>query len=268
MNNYTPQPSDLFTFGLWTVGNPGRDPFGEPTRAVIDPNDTVRKLGRTRRLWRQLARQRFGALRLFGEPSAIASSRTFKKTLAETGMKVPMATTNLFSQPIFKDGAFTSSRPESARLTRVQKTMRAMDLGAEFGRETYVFWGGREGSEVDAAKNPLDTLEMVPRSAQLPQRLSDGAGLRLQTRARTQAQRAARRYLSRHDGPRAGLHRNAGSSGKRRRQPGIRARHDRGSELHAQHRAGALTRENCSTSTSTARSRAASIRICALARKT
>ena len=82
----------------------------------------------------------------------------FKKALSETGMKVPMATTNLFSHPIFKDGAFTSNDP-SVRAFALQKTMRAMDLGAELGAKTYVFWGGREGSETDACRNPYDAIQ-------------------------------------------------------------------------------------------------------------
>ncbi len=157
MSDYTPQPSDYFTFGLWTVGNPGRDPFGEPTRAVVDPNDSVRKLGE---LGAYGVNFHDDDLVPFGSDAATRDEivSTFKKTLEESGMKVPMATTNLFSQPIFKDGAFTSSDPK-VRNFALQKTMRAMDLGAEFGAETYVFWGGREGSEVDGAKNPLDTLK-------------------------------------------------------------------------------------------------------------
>lgn len=157
MSNYLPQPSDLFTFGLWTVGNPGRDPFGEPTRTAANPNDSVRKLAE---LGAYGVNFHDDDLVPFGsspsERDAIVA--TFKKTLQESGMKVPMATTNLFAQPVFKDGAFTSSDPK-VRAFAVQKTMRAMDLGAEFGAETYVFWGGREGSEVDAAKNPLEALK-------------------------------------------------------------------------------------------------------------
>jgi xylose isomerase len=174
MNDYTPKPEHRFTFGLWTVGNPGRDPFGEPTRAVVDPNDSVRQLA---------ALGAYGVnfhdddLVPFGSDQATRDAivSTFKKTLDETGLKVPMATTNLFTQPVFKDGAFTSSDPK-VRNYVVQKTMRAMDLGAEFGAEVYVFWGGREGSEVDAAKNPRPP-EVVPRGTQLPQRLPEGAGL-------------------------------------------------------------------------------------------
>lgn len=155
--NFTPQPEHRFTFGLWTVGNPGRDPFGETTRAVVDPNDSVRKLAE---LGAYGVNFHDDDLVPFGSSAAERDAivAQFKRTLDETGMKVPMATTNLFSQPIFKDGAFTSSDP-NVRAFAVQKTMRAMDLGAEFGAETYVFWGGREGSEVDGGKNPLDALK-------------------------------------------------------------------------------------------------------------
>ena len=157
MSNYQPKPEDKFTFGLWTVGNPGRDPFGEATRPIVDPNDSVRRLGEIGAYGVNLHDDDlvpFAAT----EAERRAIVKTFKKTLKDTGMKVPMATTNLFSNPVFKDGAFTSSDPK-LRAFAVRKTMRAMDLGAELGAEVYVFWGGREGSEVDAAKNPLDPLK-------------------------------------------------------------------------------------------------------------
>ncbi len=157
MNDYQPKPEDRFTFGLWTVGNQGRDPFGDAVRGAIDPNESVRHLAE---LGAYGVNFHDNDLVPFDssaqEREQIVS--TFKKTLGETGMKVPMATTNLFTHPVFKDGAFTSSDP-NVRNFALQKTMRAMDLGAEFGAETYVFWGGREGSEVDAAKNPLDPLK-------------------------------------------------------------------------------------------------------------
>jgi xylose isomerase len=157
MSAYTPKPEHKFTFGLWTVGNPGRDPFGDATRATVDPNDSVRKLAE---LGAYGVNFHDNDLVPFdatpAERDQIVS--TFQKTLAETGMKVPMATTNLFSNPIFKDGAFTSSDPK-VRAYAVQKTMRAMDLGAEFGAEVYVFWGGREGAEVDGAKDPREALK-------------------------------------------------------------------------------------------------------------
>ncbi len=159
MNNYLATPEQKFTFGLWTVGNPGRDPFGDPTRAAVDPNDSLRLLAEVGAYgvnFHDNDLVPFGSSA--SEQDAIVSQ--FKKTLDETGLKVPMATTNLFAHPAFKDGAFTSSDPK-VRAYAVQKTMRAMDLGAEFGAQTYVFWGGREGSEVDAAKNPLDPLKWL-----------------------------------------------------------------------------------------------------------
>ena len=156
-DTYTPKPSDKFTFGLWTIGNPGRDPFGEPVRAAVNPVVSV---------------ERLSALGAYGVNfhdndlvpiNASASERErivrdFKKALADTGMKVPMATTNLFSDPVFKDGAFTANDPR-VRAYALQKTMRAMDLGKEFDAETYVFWGGREGTEVDAAKDPVEAIK-------------------------------------------------------------------------------------------------------------
>ncbi len=159
MSNYTPQPSDKFTFGLWTVGNTGRDPFGEAVRAAVDPSDSVRKLAPLGAYGVNLHDNDlipFDATP--AEREAILKS--FKAALSDTGMKVPMATTNLFSHPVFKDGAFTSSDPK-VRAFAIQKAMRGMDLGKDLGAETYVFWGGREGSEVDAAKNPLDTLKWM-----------------------------------------------------------------------------------------------------------
>jgi len=155
--SYQPTPSDRFTFGLWTVGNQGRDPFGDPVRPAIDPNESVRRLAE---LGAHGVNFHDNDLVPFGATSAERDSivSQFKRTLEETGMKVPMATTNLFSHPVFKDGAFTSS-DSKVRNFALQKTMRAMDLGAEFGAQTYVFWGGREGAEVDGAKNPLEPLK-------------------------------------------------------------------------------------------------------------
>ena len=153
---HTPRPEHHFTFGLWTVGNIGRDPFGEPVRATLAPTHTVRKLAE------------LGAygVNLHDEDlvprDATAAERDrivreFKQALAETDMKVPMATTNLFSDPAFKDGAFTSNDAR-VRQYALQKTMRAMDLGVELGAATYVFWGGREGAETNAAKDPRTAL--------------------------------------------------------------------------------------------------------------
>jgi len=155
--SFTPKPSDKFTFGLWTVGNRGRDPFGEVVRPAVDPVVAVQRLSK------------LGAYGVnFHDNDLVPIDATpaerdrivrdFKKALADTGMKVPMATTNLFTDPAFKDGAFTSNDPR-VRAYALQKTMRAMDLGVELGATTYVFWGGREGAEVDAAKDPVEGIK-------------------------------------------------------------------------------------------------------------
>jgi xylose isomerase len=152
----TPTPQDKFTFGLWTVGNPGRDPFGEPVRPRLDPITSVHRLA---------ALGAYGVN--FHDNDLVPIDATpaerdrivgdFRRALESTGMKVPMATTNLFTEPVFKDGAFTSHDPQ-VRAYALQKTMRAMDLGVELGARTYVFWGGREGAEVDAAKDSVEAI--------------------------------------------------------------------------------------------------------------
>jgi xylose isomerase len=157
MNSYAPQPSDKFTFGLWTVGSTGRDPFGEPVRAPISPVYSVRKLAELGAYGVNLHdNDLVPAGASLQERDRIVAE--FKKALSDTGMKVPMATTNLFTDPIFKDGAFTSNDP-SVRAFAVRKTMRAMELGAELGAQVYVFWGGREGAETDSSKDPRDALK-------------------------------------------------------------------------------------------------------------
>jgi xylose isomerase len=155
--NYKPKPEHKFTFGLWTVGNRGRDPFGDATRASISPVTIVRRLSELGAYGVNLHDNDLVPI------DATAADRDrivreFKQALHDHGMKVPMATTNLFYDPVFKDGAFTSSDPR-VRLYALQKTMRSMDLGAELGAKIYVFWGGREGAEVDAAKDPREALK-------------------------------------------------------------------------------------------------------------
>ena len=156
-NNYQPKPEHKFTFGLWTVGNRGRDPFGDATRATVAPPTIVRRLSELGAYGVNLHDN--DLIPIDARPAdRDRILRDFKQALDETGMKVPMATTNLFYDPVFKDGAFTSSDPR-VRLYALQKTMRSMDLGAELGAKIYVFWGGREGAEVDAAKDPRDALK-------------------------------------------------------------------------------------------------------------
>ena len=142
---YTPTRADKFTFGLWTVGNRGRDPFGEFVRPPLDPNDAVRKLADLGAWGVNFHDNDLVPIDAMpAERDRIVS--TFRKTLKDTGMVVPMATTNLFGHPIFKDGAFTAS-DAAVRAFALHKTLRAIDLGAELGASTYVFWGGREGTE-------------------------------------------------------------------------------------------------------------------------
>ena len=146
-----------FTFGLWTVGNPGRDPFGGPTREPLDPVESVRRLAELGAWGVSLHDDDlvpWGST--LAERDLIVAS--FKAALEETGLGVGMATTNLFGHPAFKDGAFTS-KDRGVRRAAIGKAMRSIDLGAELGAEVYVFWGGREGTEAAVAKDPRDALD-------------------------------------------------------------------------------------------------------------
>jgi xylose isomerase len=153
---YTPRPEHHFTFGLWTVGNPGRDPFGEAVRPPLAPGHTVRRLAELGAYGVNLHDEDL-VPRNATSPERDRIVREFKAVLAETGMKVPMATTNLFSDPAFRDGAFTSNDARVRAYAR-QKAMKAIDLGVELGATTYVFWGGREGVETNAARDPRTAL--------------------------------------------------------------------------------------------------------------
>ncbi|HET9915343.1 MAG TPA: xylose isomerase [Anaerolineales bacterium] len=157
MTNYTPKPENKFTFGLWTVGNTGSDPFGRATRDAKTPAELVHLLAEV------------GAWGVnFHDNDLIPIDATaaerdrilkeFKAALAETGLCVPMATTDLFKDAAFKDGAFTANDPK-VRAYALQKTMNAIDLGVELGAKIYVFWGGREGTETDATKNPMESIK-------------------------------------------------------------------------------------------------------------
>jgi xylose isomerase len=154
-DQYQPKPEHKFTFGLWTVGSTGSDPFGKAVRAALSPVQLVHLLAEV------------GAWGVnFHDNDLVPIDATpaerdrivkdFKQALSDTGIVVPMATTNLFSDPAFRDGAFTSNDP-AVRAYALHKTMRAIDLGVELGAKTYVFWGGREGTETDAGKSALDS---------------------------------------------------------------------------------------------------------------
>ena len=154
---YSPKPEHRFTFGLWTVGNIGRDPFGEPVRLPLSPLELLHLLAEVGAYGVNLHDNDLVPI------DATSSERDrivaeFKKGLAATGLVVPMATTNLFSHPAFKDGAFTANDPR-VRAYALQKTMASIDLGVELGASVYVFWGGREGVETDAAKDPIVAIQ-------------------------------------------------------------------------------------------------------------
>jgi xylose isomerase len=157
MSDYTPTPEHKFTFGLWTVGNIGRDPFGGPTRESKTPAELVYLLGEVGAYGVNFHDN--DLIPIDATPNeADAIKKDFRKALEDTGLVVPMATTNLFGDPIFKDGAFTSNDPK-VRAYAIQKTMNAIDLGVEFGAKTYVFWGGREGTETDSSKSAVDAIK-------------------------------------------------------------------------------------------------------------
>jgi xylose isomerase len=152
-----PTREDKFTFGLWTVGWQARDPFGDATRPALDPVESVHRLAE------------LGAYGLtfhdddlipFGSDASAREQhiKRFRAALEETGLVVPMATTNLFTHPVFKEGALTAN-DRGVRRYALRKVMRNMDLAAELGADTYVMWGGREGAEIDTAKDLRAALD-------------------------------------------------------------------------------------------------------------
>jgi xylose isomerase len=158
-DKYQPKPEHKFTFGLWTVGNTGGDPFGEDVRPALSPVEIVHLLAEVGAYGVNFHDNDLVPIDATpAERDSIVKS--FRQALEETGLVVPMATTNLFANPVFKDGAFTANDPQ-VRAYALQKTMQAIDLGVELGAQTYVFWGGREGVESDASKNPLDGVKRM-----------------------------------------------------------------------------------------------------------
>jgi xylose isomerase len=152
-----PTPSDRFSFGLWTIGYNGIDTFGKPTRAAMDVVHVVEKLAEIGAYGLS-----FHDDDLFAFESTDAQRQTqidrLKQALADTGLIVPMVTTNLFSNPVFKDGGFTSN-DRNVRRFALRKVLRQLELGVELGAKTFVMWGGREGAEYDSAKNVRVALE-------------------------------------------------------------------------------------------------------------
>ncbi|MCW2635066.1 MAG: xylose isomerase [Blastococcus sp.] len=151
MPSSQPTRADRFSFGLWTVGWQARDPFGDATRPALDPVESVHRLAE---LGAYGVTFHDDDLIPFGSDDAARDGhiKRFRAALEETGLVVPMATTNLFTHPVFKEGALTANDRDVRRFA-LRKVMRNMDLAAELGAETYVLWGGREGTEVDAAKD-------------------------------------------------------------------------------------------------------------------
>ncbi|MGW4165277.1 xylose isomerase [Streptomyces sp. NPDC004788] len=155
----SPTPAHKFTFGLWTVGWQGRDPFGDATRPALDPVETV---GRLAELGAYGVTFHDDDLIPFGASEAAREQavKRFRTALDSSGLKVPMATTNLFTHPVFKDGAFTANDRDVRRYA-VRKTIRNIDLAVELGASVYVAWGGREGAESGAAKDVRTALDRL-----------------------------------------------------------------------------------------------------------
>jgi xylose isomerase len=156
---YTPRPEHKFSFGLWTVQNRGRDPFGEPVRDPLPPDDAAALLGEIGAWGVNLHDN--DLVPIDATPSERdAIVRSFQNACKTHGLVVPMATVNLFTDPSFRDGAFTSNDPD-VRAYALQKTLTAMDLGAELGAKIFVLWGGREGTETDACRRPDEAVKRL-----------------------------------------------------------------------------------------------------------
>jgi xylose isomerase len=158
-DQFAPRPEDKFSFGLWTIGNRGRDPFGDAVRTPLAPDDAVAMLAEVGAWGVNLHDNDLVLI------DATPSERDrivndFKGACQRAGIVVPMATVNLFFDPVFRDGAFTANDAR-VRAYAVQKTMRAMDLGAELGAKIFVLWGGREGTETDACRRPDDAIKRL-----------------------------------------------------------------------------------------------------------
>ena len=154
-----PQPEHKFSFGLWTVGNRGRDPFGDFVRPPISPAEIVSLLAEVGAWGVNLHDN--DLVPIDATPAERDSIvRGFKRACQEAGIVVPMATVSLFFHPVFRDGAFTANDPE-VRVYALQKTMRAMDLGAELGAKIFVLWGGREGVETDACRRADEAIKRL-----------------------------------------------------------------------------------------------------------
>ena len=162
---FTPAPDHHFTFGLWTVGNPGRDPFGSEVRPPLDPVDTVHRLSDLGAYGVSL---HDNDLVPFGSSATERQDivKRFRRALDATGLHVPMVTTNLFWRPVFKEGAFTANDP-SVRRFAVKKTCEAIGARRRAGADMFVMWGGREGVEAEAAKDVRLALDRYKEAVDL-----------------------------------------------------------------------------------------------------
>jgi xylose isomerase len=156
-DKYEPRPEHKFSFGLWTVGNRGRDPFGDFVRPPISPTEIVSMLAEVGAWGVNLHDNDLVPIDATA-PERDCLVRCFKRACDASGIVVPMATVSLFFHPIFRDGAFTANDPE-VRAYALQKTMRAMDIGAELGAKIFVLWGGREGAETDACRRAEEAIK-------------------------------------------------------------------------------------------------------------
>ena len=172
--DFIPTPNDKFTFGLWTVGNRGRDPFGDAVRPTLSPVQAVQLLAEAGAMGVNLHDNDLVPIDASpAETDRIV--REFKAACESHGLKVPMATVNLFYDPVFRDGAFTAN-DASVRAYALQKTMRAMELGAHLGAKIFVLWGGREGVETDACRRPDEAIKRFREAMNYLCEYSEGQG--------------------------------------------------------------------------------------------
>ncbi len=178
---FQPRPEHKFSFGLWTVGNRGRDPFGDAVRPPKSPVDAVALLAEVGAWGVNLHDNDLVPIDATpAERDRIVTD--FRAALEQHGIVVPMATVNLFYDPVFRDGALTSNDPR-VRAYALQKTMRAMDLGAELGAKIFVLWGGREGTETDACRRPDEAIKRLREAVNDLCEYSIVAEVRIQVRA-------------------------------------------------------------------------------------
>jgi xylose isomerase len=240
-DSYVPRPEHKFSFGLWTVANRGRDPFGSEVRPVLPPVDAVKLLGDVGAWGVNLHDNDLVPIDATpAERDRIV--KEFKQACDTHGIVVPMATVSLFFDPAFRDGAFTANDP-AVRAYAIQKTMRAMDIGAELGAKIFVLWGGREGTETDACRRPDEAVKRLRYAVDYlcEYSIDRKYGYKFAMEAKPNEPRGDI-YMAT-TGNYLGLIPDAGSPGHGRREPRGGARADGGAQLHPCGRAGVGSRE-------------------------